>query len=150
MGAKRTKQSPEASRKNLQKGSSYLFLSILIIALLAYVFPSVLNIDCRSAEPLFGNWTYRNWDSRNRLCHPCMRYRCANQYTSRGDMEARSIQLSSCDFSGDKWSHYPASLCRGSGAYNMGNIRDVLMIFARCSIAAAVVRKEHWASKQNE
>ena len=48
MSAKSTKQSPEASRKNLQKGSSYLFLSILIIALLAYVFPSVLNIDIRS------------------------------------------------------------------------------------------------------
>ena len=48
MSAKSTKQSPEASRKNLQKGSGYLFLSVLIIALLAYVFPSVLNIDIRS------------------------------------------------------------------------------------------------------
>lgn len=48
MSAKSTKQSPETSRKNLQKGSGYLFLSVLIIALLAYVFPNVLNIDIRS------------------------------------------------------------------------------------------------------
>ncbi len=45
---KGTKQSPEETRRNVQRGTGYLFLSVLIIALLAYVFPSVLNIDIRS------------------------------------------------------------------------------------------------------
>ena len=48
MSVKSTKQNPETSRKNIQRGSGYLFLSVLIIALLAYVFPSILNIDIRS------------------------------------------------------------------------------------------------------
>ena len=48
MSAKSTKQNPETSRKIIQRGSGYLFLSVLIIALLAYVFPSILNIDIRS------------------------------------------------------------------------------------------------------
>lgn len=48
MSAKSTKQNPETSGKNIQRGSGYLFLSVLIIALLAYVFPTILNIDIRS------------------------------------------------------------------------------------------------------
>ena len=52
MSAKSTKQNPETSRKNIQRGSGYLFLSVLIIALLAYVFPSILNIDIRSFAQL--------------------------------------------------------------------------------------------------
>lgn len=48
MDAKSNKRSPETSRQNLQKGSVYLFFSVLIIALLAYVLPDVLDIDIRS------------------------------------------------------------------------------------------------------
>ena len=37
-----------------------------------------------------------------------------------------------------------------SSTDNMGDIRDVLVIAARCSKAATSVRKGHWASKRNE